>query len=195
MIQIALAHQTQTGMRLNPGQCGEVDMYDPSAPGSRRHMQFDQFKRFVAKGGMADIDGLHMHSLCEQGYQPLAALVEQIRPALEMARGAFSWLNLGGGHMLTHPDYDTASLTALLTELARHIGHKYIEPGTAIAFDAGILVGEILDVIDNDGAVAITDISATCHMPDVLEAPYRPALLGELKRAWKWRLAGKLSCW
>ena len=75
---------------------------------------------------MADIDGLHMHSLCEQGYQPLAALVEQIRPASEMARGAFSWLNLGGGHMLTHPDYDTASLTALLTELARHISWIYI---------------------------------------------------------------------
>lgn len=195
MIQIALAHQTQTGLRLNPGLVlGEVDMYDPSAPGSRLGMPLDQFERFVAKGGMADIDGLHMHSLCEQGYQPLATLVEQIRPALDMASGAFSWLNLGGGHMLTHPDYDTASLIALLTELAEtYQAQIYLEPGTAIAFDAGILVGEILDVIDNDGAVAITDISATCHMPDVLEAPYRPALLGEAEAGVEVALGGP-SC-
>ncbi len=133
---------------------------------------------------MADIDGLHIHSLCEQGYQPLAALVEQIRPALDMASGAFSWLNLGGGHMLTHPDYDTASLTALLTELAEtYRAQIYLEPGTAITFDAGILVGEILDVIDNDGAVAITDISATCHMPDVAKHPTGLLCLARLKRA------------
>ena len=195
MKEIASAHQTQTGLRLNPGLVlGEVDMYDPSAPGSRLGMPLDQFDQFVAEGGMADIDGLHMHSLCEQGYQPLAALVDQIRPALDLAKGSFSWLNLGGGHMLTYPAYDTASLIALLNSLkTEYSAQLYLEPGMAIAFDAGILVGEILDVIDNDGAVAITDISATCHMPDVLEAPYRPALLGEVEQGVEVALGGP-SC-
>ncbi len=195
MKAVAHVHQTQTGLRLNPGLVlGEVDIYDPSAPGSRLGMPLDQFDQFVANGGMADIDGLHMHSLCEQGYQPLAALVEQIRPALDLAKGSFSWLNLGGGHMLTHPSYDTASLITLLTHLSEaYQAQIYLEPGMAIAFDAGILVGEILDVIDNDGAVAITDISATCHMPDVLEAPYRPALLGEAEQGVEILLGGP-SC-
>lgn len=121
-----------------------------------------------------------MHSLCEQGFAELARLVEVIRPLLERANGRLSWLNLGGGHMITAPDYDRAGLVACLAELKQTYQLDiYLEPGTAIAFDAGILVGEVLDVMDNDGPVAILDISATCHMPDVLEAPYRPGLLAE----------------
>lgn len=96
--------------------------------------------------------------------------------------------------MITHPDYDRDGLVALLSALKdRYDLDVYLEPGTAIAFDSGILVGEILDVIDNDGPVAITDISATCHMPDVLEAPYRPALLGETQNGMNVELGGP-SC-
>ena len=87
---------------------------------------------------------------------------------------------LAGGHLLTHPDYDRAALTAFLTDLRQEFGvDVHLELGTSIAFDAGILVGEVLDVTENDGAIAILDVSATAHMPDVIEAPYRPALLGE----------------
>jgi carboxynorspermidine decarboxylase len=90
------------------------------------------------------------------------------------------WMNLGGGHHITRADYRKDDLVALLAQIAeRHGVEVYIEPGEAIALDAGILVGEILDTFDNAMPVAITDISATCHMPDVIEAPYRPAMLGE----------------
>ena len=190
--QIAHSHNTEIGLRLNPELVlGEVAKYDPSAPGSRLGMPLLQFNQFIADGGMAQISGLHMHSLCEQGFAPLQALIDHITPALDMAKSDFSWLNLGGGHMLTHPHYDRASLIALLNRLKTdYAAQIYLEPGTAIAFDAGILVGEILDVIENDGAVAITDISATCQMPDVLEAPYRPALLGEAKQGVEVALGG-----
>jgi diaminopimelate decarboxylase len=90
------------------------------------------------------------------------------------------WLNLGGGHHITRADYRKDDLVALLAQIAqRHGVQVYIEPGEAIALDAGILVGEILDTFENGLPVAITDISATCHMPDVIEAPYRPAMLDE----------------
>jgi carboxynorspermidine decarboxylase len=87
---------------------------------------------------------------------------------------------LGGGHLITSPNYQRDGLVELLRDLRQGLDVEvYLEPGAAVAFDTGILVGEVLDVIDNDGPIAISDISATCHMPDVLEAPYRPALLGE----------------
>jgi carboxynorspermidine decarboxylase len=104
------------------------------------------------------------------------------------------WLNLGGGHHITRADYQREDLIALLRQISdRHRLKVYLEPGEAIALDAGILVGEILDTFDNGLPVAITDISATCHMPDVIEAPYRPAMLNESQDGVAVRLGGP-SC-
>ena len=166
----------QAGLRINPEHSeGEVEKYDPCAAGSRLGQPVSQLD--ILPDG---VRGLHMHSLCEQGFAPLARTVAAIRPFLEAQKGRIEWLNLGGGHLATRPDYDRDGLIALLTDLRDSLDVQlYLELGTSVAFDAGILVGEVLDVMDNDGPVAIVDISATAHMPDVIEAPYRPALLGE----------------
>ena len=104
------------------------------------------------------------------------------------------WVNLGGGHHVTRADYDRDGLAAFLKALGETHGVEvYIEPGEAIALDTGILVGEVLDTFENSLPIAITDISATCHMPDVIEAPYRPAMLGEPAEGVRYRLGGP-SC-
>ncbi|MEC6998087.1 MAG: carboxynorspermidine decarboxylase [Pseudomonadota bacterium] len=167
-----------TGLRINPQHSeGQTAKYDPSMTGSRLGQPLEQLMQL----DLPEIDGLHFHNLCEQGFDPLARTVAAIEPYLATQKGRFKWLNLGGGHMLTQPDYDTEALITLLKRLrSDYDAQIYLEPGTAIAFDAGILVGEILDVADNDAPIAILDISATCHMPDVLEAPYRPALINDM---------------
>lgn len=166
----------QAGLRINPEHSeGAEEKYDPCAAGSRLGQPVSQLD-----GLPAGIRGLHMHTLCEQGFAPLARTVQAIRPFLEAQKGKIEWLNLGGGHLLTRPDYDRDGLIALLKDLRDSLGVQlYLELGTSVAFDAGILVGEVLDVTENNGPVAILDISATAHMPDVIEAPYRPALMGE----------------
>jgi carboxynorspermidine decarboxylase len=156
---------------------GEVPRYDPCAPHSRLGYPIDQ----LTDDHMALIDGLHMHTLCEQDFEPLRRTWDVAFDHLEPWFGQFKWINLGGGHHITRADYQREELVEFLADLADDTGAQvYIEPGEAIALDAGILVGTILDVGFNGMPVAITDISATCHMPDVIEAPYRPAMLGEL---------------
>ena len=181
----------QKALRLNPQiPLGEVATYDPSAAGSRLGVRLDDFD----SGLLDQIDGLHIHNLCEQGLPELEKTVAAAMPLLTRAKGKLKWLNLGGGHMITSPHYDRDGLIKLLRDLADELALEiYLEPGTAIAFDAGILVGEILDITENDGLNAIVDISATCHMPDVLEAPYRPALLGEADEG-VWVRFGGPSC-
>jgi len=173
----ATAQGAELGLRVNP--ClpqGEVEKYDPAAPRSRLGTPVSQ----LADYHFDQISGLHIHSLCEQGFSELANVISVVKPLLDRAAGRLSWLNLGGGHMITAPDYDREALINCLCDLKqRYDLDIYLEPGTAIAFDAGILVGEVMDIMENDGPIAILDISATCHMPDVLEAPYRPALLAE----------------
>ena len=181
----------QKALRLNPQiPLGEVANYDPSAARSRLGVRLDDFDT----GLLDHIDGLHIHNLCEQGLPELEKTVAAAMPILTRAKGKLKWLNLGGGHMITSPHYDRDGLIKLLRDLAAELVLEiYLEPGTAIAFDAGILVGEILDITENDGLNAIVDISATCHMPDVLEAPYRPALLGEADEG-VWVRFGGPSC-
>jgi carboxynorspermidine decarboxylase len=165
------------GLRINPLHAeGEVPRYDPCAPHSRLGFPIDQ----LTEEHMAMIDGIHMHTLCEQDFEPLARTWDKVFDYLEPFFGAFDWINLGGGHHITRADYQREELIAFLADVADDTGAQvYIEPGEAVALDAGILVGTILDVGWNGIPVAITDISATCHMPDVIEAPYRPAMLGE----------------
>lgn len=165
------------GLRLNPMHSeGEVAKYDPAQPHSRLGHPADQLKPEDLDG----ISGIHIHSLCEQDFPPLRRTWEALRPRLEPYLGQLKWLNFGGGHHITRADYQRDDLIEFLKQVRAETGlDLYLEPGEAVALDAGILVGEVLDVIDNGMPVAILDISATCHMPDVIEAPYRPALLGE----------------
>jgi carboxynorspermidine decarboxylase len=168
----------EIGLRINPMYAeGEVPRYDPCAPHSRLGFPIDQ----LTDEHVELIDGLHMHTLCEQDFEPLRRTWDVAFDHLEPWFGQFKWINLGGGHHITRADYQRDELVEFLADLAEDTGAQvYIEPGEAVALDAGILVGTVLDVGWNGMPVAITDISATCHMPDVIEAPYRPAMLGEL---------------
>ena len=179
------------GLRLNPEHSeAEVAKYDPCQFGSRLGFPVSQLRPEHLDG----VDGLHLHALCEQGFEPLQRVWASLEPQLEALLPSVKWLNLGGGHHITRADYDREGLSAFLKTIGeRHGVEVYIEPGEAIALDAGILVGEVLDTFENSLPIAITDISATCHMPDVIEAPYRPALLGEGSDGVRYRLGGP-SC-
>jgi carboxynorspermidine decarboxylase len=165
------------GLRINPKHAeGETPKYDPSQPHSRLGFPVDQ----LCPEHLEGVDGIHFHNLCEQDFEPLARTWAAIEPLLRPYIPGLKWLNFGGGHHITRADYQRDDLVGFLQRIRATTGcDLYLEPGEAIALDAGILVGELLDVIDNGMPVAITDISATCHMPDVIEAPYRPAMLGE----------------
>lgn len=181
----------EIGLRINPEfSAAEVAKYDPCQTGSRLGFPVSQLKPEHLIG----VDGLHVHALCEQSFEPLRQIWSSLEPKLSPLLGQLKWLNLGGGHHITRGDYEVEDLIALVRQISeRHGLQVYLEPGEAIALDAGILVGEILDLFDNGMAVGITDISATCHMPDVIEAPYRPALLNEVEDGVMVRLGGP-SC-
>jgi carboxynorspermidine decarboxylase len=166
------------GLRINPQVAtGEVAKYDPSAPGSRLGFPLDQ----LTEEHMEGIEGIHFHNLCEQDFEPLKATWDRVFDVIEPYFGQLKWINMGGGHHITRADYQREELIEFLRDAAEDTGCQIIlEPGEAVALDAGILVGTLLDTMFNEVPVGITDISATCHMPDVLEAPYRPAMLGEL---------------
>jgi carboxynorspermidine decarboxylase len=169
---------TDVGLRINPEHAeGEVPKYDPCSPHSRLGFPVSQLKAEHLEG----VSGLHFHTLCEQDFTPLKRTWESLKPKIAPYFGQLKWLNFGGGHHITRADYQREELIAFIQSVRAETGlDVYLEPGEAIALDAGILVGEILDVFRNGLMVGITDISATCHMPDVIEAPYRPAMLGEL---------------
>ncbi|WP_324260841.1 carboxynorspermidine decarboxylase [Altererythrobacter sp. H2] len=179
------------GLRINPQvPTGEVPRYDPSSPGSRLGFPLDQLTPEV----MELVDGIHFHNLCEQDFEPLQQTWDKVFDAIEPWFGQLKWINMGGGHHVTRADYQREELVEFLRDAKADTGAEiYLEPGEAVALDAGILVGTILDSHDNGMPVAITDISATCHMPDVIEAPYRPAMLHEVGEGEPVRLGGP-SC-
>jgi carboxynorspermidine decarboxylase len=179
------------GLRINPEHAeGEVAKYDPCSPGSRLGFPVSQLKAEHLDG----VSGLHFHTLCEQDFEPLKRTWDALRPKIAPYFDRIKWLNFGGGHHITRADYQREDLIAFLQSVRAETGLDiYLEPGEAIALDAGILVGELLDVFENGIGVGITDISATCHMPDVIEAPYRPAMLGERVDGTVIRLGGP-SC-
>lgn len=164
------------GLRVNPEHSEvEVALYDPSAPCSRLGIPRSQFRTDELDG----ISGLHFHTLCEQDFPPLGRTVA----AFEAKFGEFiprmEWINFGGGHHISRPGYQVDALIAMLREFReRHAVELYLEPGEAIALNAGVLVAEVLDLPWNGMALAILDTSATCHMPDVIEMPYRPRIIG-----------------
>ncbi len=181
----------EIGLRLNPEHSeGEVAKYDPAQPCSRLGYPVSQ----LTPEKMVGIDGIHIHALCEQDFAPLSRIWAAVEPKLAPLLGGVKWINLGGGHHVTRADYQIDQLVDFLNDIQqRYDVTAYLEPGEAVALDAGILIGEILDVFDNGMPIAITDLSATCHMPDVIEAPYRPAMLHEPEDGVMVRLGGP-SC-
>jgi carboxynorspermidine decarboxylase len=187
----AVGQQFDIGLRINPQLAlGETEKYDPSQPHSRLGFPIDQLRAGPLKG----VSGIHFHNLCEQGFAPLAQIWTKLEPLLAPYFDQLDWLNFGGGHHITRSDYDREALVQFLRDVRQRTGCAiYLEPGEAVALDAGILIGELLDTFDNGMAIGITDLSATCHMPDVIEAPYRPAMLHERDDGPVTRLGGP-SC-
>ena len=189
--QNIILDSSETGLRINPEiPLGETAKYDPSQPHSRLGFPISQLK----SEHFQHLSGIHFHNLCEQGFDELQQTWQKVEPVIAPHFDTLKWINLGGGHHITRDDYDREALVRFLKDLKARSGCQiYLEPGEAVALDAGILVGEILDIFDNGMPVGITDISATCHMPDVIEAPYRPAMLEERREGTAIRLGGP-SC-
>ncbi|GHB33617.1 carboxynorspermidine/carboxyspermidine decarboxylase [Pseudovibrio japonicus] len=187
----AAKNRVDVGLRINPEHSeGEVEKYDPCAPCSRLGFPVSRLDAEVMQG----VNGIHMHTLCEQGFEPLERTWNAVKDKIAPYFGQLKWINFGGGHHITRADYDREALIAFVKDVREATGLEvYLEPGEAVALDAGILVGEVLDLPVNTMDLAIVDISATCHMPDVIEAPYRPAMLDEVKQGHTYRLGGP-SC-
>jgi len=164
------------GLRVNPEHSeGQVALYDPCAPQSRLGIPCREF----AGRSLAGVEGLHFHTLCEQLFEPLARTVAVFEEKFGAYLAGMKWLNLGGGHHITRAGYDLDGLVELIRYLRGKYGVEvYLEPGEAVVIGTGLLVGEVLDVVHNQVDTAILDVSATCHMPDVLEMPYRPEIFG-----------------
>ncbi|CYU12184.1 carboxynorspermidine decarboxylase [Streptococcus suis] len=163
------------GLRINP-ECstqGEHALYDPCATGSRFGVRIDQFSEDL----LDLVDGLHFHTLCEQNSDDLKTTLEAVEDKFGPYLHRIKWLNMGGGHHVTREDYDLDLLVSSIQHMQEKYGLEvYIEPGEAIALNAGYLVTEVLDIVENGIKTLVLDASATCHMPDVLEMPYRPPL-------------------
>lgn len=177
----ACGRPIQVGLRLNPGYSEvEVELYNPCAAGSRLGTTREAFDRDPTL--IDELDGLHVHVMCEQGADTLVRVLAAVEDRFGDALGKVRWLNCGGGHHVTKPGYDVDLLVDTLREVkARHrnLEHVIIEPGEAHGLNTGVLVASVLDLIDNGPVqIAILDTSATAHMPDVLEMPYRPIIHG-----------------
>ena len=169
------------GLRINP-ECSTQEghaIYDPCAPGSRLGIPFETFQREVtADPELLDgVEGLHFHTLCEQNADDLKKTLEAVEAKFAPYLQQMKWLNMGGGHHITREDYDVECLIRCVHHMKETYGLEiYLEPGEAIALNAGYLVTEVMDVVENGIKILILDASAACHMPDVLEMPYRPPL-------------------
>jgi carboxynorspermidine decarboxylase len=186
--------QLHFGLRINPEHSeGAVPIYDPCSPGSRLGIPLSQLDETLLDG----ISGLHFHTLCEQGFEPLKRTVEAVEQKFGHLLPQMQWINFGGGHHITAAGYDINGLVALVQDFSqRHQLQVYLEPGEAMAIGTGVLSCEVLDITWNQLNQAILDTSATCHMPDTLEMPYRPDIMGAdepEKLAHTYRLGG-LTC-
>jgi len=164
------------GIRINP-ECSTQDhgIYDPCATGSRLGVTARHFRADLLKG----ITGLHFHTLCEQNADDLELTLEAVEAQFGTILHDMEWLNCGGGHHITRFDYDIEKLIACILHIQEKYKLKvYLEPGEAVALNTGFLVSTVLDIVDNGIQIAILDASAACHMPDVLEMPYRPEIIG-----------------
>ena len=168
--------KVSVGLRINPEHSeGHTAMYDPCAPCSRLGIPLKAFEGRSLEG----VEGLHFHTLCEQLFEPLERTVAVVEERFGHYLHNLRWVNLGGGHHITREGYNVDGLIALVKRLKETYDVEvYIEPGEAVVIGTGVLVAEVLDIINNGMDIAILDVSATCHMPDVLEMPYRPDITG-----------------
>lgn len=161
------------GLRINP-ECSTQEghaIYDPCAPFSRLGTTLENFDESL----LPLLDGLHFHTLCEQGADALEITLKAVEEKFGKYLSRMKWLNLGGGHHITREDYDVEALAEMVKRLKETYGVEvYLEPGEAVVLQAGFLVSEVLEVVHNGMDIAILDTSAACHMPDVMEMPYRP---------------------
>ncbi|MGI6120044.1 MAG: carboxynorspermidine decarboxylase [Desulfosporosinus sp.] len=182
------------GIRINPEYSEIVTpIYDPCSQYSRLGVTLSNFRPDELEG----IEGLHFHTLCEQNSDTLERTMQVADEKFGKYIKRMKWLNLGGGHHITRPDYDINTLVRSIKFLQDKYGvNIYLEPGEAVALNTGYLVARVLDIVDNGMKIAILDTSAACHMPDVLEMPYRPEIIGAGKPgeyAYTYRLSG-LTC-
>ena len=182
----------ECGLRVNP-ECSTQDghaIYDPCAPGSRLGVTAAQ----LAGADLSGVSGLHFHTLCEQNADALETTLDAVEERFGTFLPRMKWLNFGGGHHITRPDYDIPLLERCIRRMQGRYGVTvYLEPGEAVAYYAGYLDTTVLDIVENGIKIAILDTSAACHMPDVLEMPYRPPLEGAGEPgegAYTYRLAG-----
>lgn len=182
------------GLRINPEHSeGTVPIYDPCAPGSRLGIPASVFQGDDLDG----ISGLHFHTLCEQDFLPLKRTLAAVEEKFADYLPRMEWINFGGGHHITREDYQVEELIQTVRDFAqRYQVQVYLEPGEALAIGTGVLVAEVLDITWNQLDQAILNTSATCHMPDTLEMPYRPVITGAGmpdEKAHTYRLGG-LTC-
>jgi carboxynorspermidine decarboxylase len=165
------------GLRINP-ECSTQEgheIYDPCTRGSRFGITAEEFRPDM----LDEVSGLHFHTLCEQDSDALAQTLDAIEEKFGEWLPRMQWINFGGGHHITKEGYNITLLEECITRMQEKYDLEvYLEPGEAIALNAGYLVTTVLDTLKNDVEIAILDTSASCHMPDVLEMPYRPPLFG-----------------
>ena len=186
------------GLRVNP-ECSTQEghaIYDPCAPGSRLGTTLSQLERALAETPdlLEGIEGLHFHTLCEQDADALAVTLDAVVEKFGVYMAKMKWVNMGGGHHITRPGYHMETLKQCIRRVQKLCGGAvYLEPGEAVALQAGTLRTSVLEITENGVQTAILDASAACHMPDVLEMPYRPPLSGAGlpgERPFTYRLAG-----
>ena len=179
------------GLRVNP-ECSTQDhaIYDPCAPGSR----MGTTAAHLTAADLEGLEGFHFHTLCEQNSDALATTLDAVEEKFGKYLSGMKWLNFGGGHHITRPDYDLETLRRCIRRMQQRYGVEvYLEPGEAVALRAGYLVCTVLERMENHLSIAILDTTAACHMPDVLEMPYRPPLLAsgcEGEKPYTYRLGG-----
>lgn len=166
------------GLRINPEfSIVETDLYNPCSPGSRLGVT----SNLLADGLPEGVEGLHFHTLCESGSYDLEKTLEQVEIKFGNFLSQVKWLNMGGGHLMTREGYDIEHLIQLLIKFKEKYPNLEIilEPGSAFVWQTGVLVSTVIDIVENKGIkTAILDVSFACHMPDTLEMPYKPRIMG-----------------
>jgi len=189
-VQAANKH-ISCGIRINPEYAEiETDIYNPCIKGSRLGTVADN----ISLEDLEGIEGLHFHTMCEQNSDVLERTIKVVDEKFGKYLSKMKWINFGGGHHITRKDYDIEILEKCIRFFQDKYGLEvYLEPGEAVALNAGFLVSEVLEIVNNGMEIAILDTSAACHMPDVIEMPYRPNIIGSAEaghKAYTYRLGG-----
>lgn len=194
---LAKQHNKSIGIRINPEKSTQDshEIYDPCAPGSRLGTTISQWNEHMTEDLINILDGIHFHTLCEQNSDALSETLKAVEENFGFILHKVKWLNMGGGHHITRADYDIELLKQLIIDIQQKYDLEvYLEPGEAVALNAGYLYTRVLDTLKNDKThIAILDMSAACHAPDIIEMPYTPPLYNaskDGKKPYTFRLGG-----